>query len=66
MEKGVLWGEERIGHIERMENDRFGKRVYVGECSGHSVCRPRKGWIDTLKEFKKKKFGCSAYKENGG
>ena len=30
IDKGVL----RFGHVERMENDRIGKRVYVGECAG--------------------------------
>ena len=23
------------GHVERIENDRIAKRVYVGECAGH-------------------------------
>ena len=33
-----------------MENDRMAKRVYVGECAGnHSLGRPRKRWIDTVK-----------------
>ena len=32
-----------FGHVERMENDRIDKRVYVGECAGsHSVGRPWK------------------------
>ena len=39
MTKGV---DERIGkvilrlfsHVERMENDRFAKKLYVGECAG--------------------------------
>ena len=32
----------RFGHIERMENDRIAKRVYVGECvSSRLVGRPR-------------------------
>ena len=32
-----------LGHVERLENDRITKRVYVGECAGsHSVGRPRK------------------------
>ena len=31
IEKGVLcW----FGYVERMENDRFPKRVYVRECAG--------------------------------
>ena len=32
-----------FGHVERIENDRIGKRVYVRECIGsRSVGRPRK------------------------
>ena len=39
-DEGVLWW---FGHVERMENDSFVKRVYVGECAGsRSVGRPRK------------------------
>ena len=39
-----------------MENDRIAKRVYVGECAGsRSVGRPRKRWIDTVKESLKKR-----------
>ena len=39
-----------------MEKDKITKRVYVGECTGsHSVGRPWKRWIDTLKECLKKK-----------
>ena len=31
-----------FGHVERMENDRIAKRVYIGECAGSlSVGRPR-------------------------
>ena len=42
-----------------MENDRIAKRVYVVECTGsRSVGRPRKRWIDTVKNFKEKWFGC--------
>ena len=54
-----MWGEEGVdekidegvlrwlGRVERMENDRIGKRVYVGEYAGsRSVGRPRKRWID--------------------
>ena len=37
--------------MERMENDRIAKRVYIGECaSSCSVGRLRKRWIDTVKE----------------
>ena len=36
----------RFGHVERMENDKIAKRVYVGECgSSRSVGRPRKRWM---------------------
>ena len=39
-----------------MENDRNAKRVYVGECAGsRSVGRPRKRWIDTVKDCLKKR-----------
>ena len=48
IDEGVLrWS----GHVERMENDRIVKRVYVGECSGsRSVGMARKRWIDTVKK----------------
>ena len=62
---GVTKGlDEKIGesvlrwfdHVERMENDRIANRVYIGECAGsRSVGRPRKRWIDTMKECLKKK-----------
>ena len=40
-----------------MANDRI-KRVFVEECGGsHSVGRPRKRWIDTVKDCLKR-FGC--------
>ena len=39
-----------------MENDRIAKIVYVGECAGsRSVGKPRKRWIDTVKECLKKR-----------
>ena len=41
-----------------MERDRVAKRAYLGECAGsHSLGRPWKIWIDTVKEYLKKKFG---------
>ena len=48
--EGVLrW----FGHVE---SDRIAKRDYVGECAGsRSVARPRKRWIDTVKECLKKR-----------
>ena len=53
--------------MERMENDRIAKRIYVRECAGsHSVGRTWKMWIDTVKNcLKQKRFGCQASKENG-
>ena len=52
-DEGVLpW----FGHVERMEKDRIGKRVYVGECAGsHSLGRLRKRWVDTMKECLRKR-----------
>ena len=48
--EGVL---RQFGHVERMEN---AKRVYLGECSGsRSVGRPRKRWINTVKDCLKKR-----------
>ena len=45
-----------FGHVEKMENDRIAKRVYVGECAGsRSLGRLRKRWIDTVKECLKKR-----------
>ena len=63
IDEGVL---RRFGHVERMEIDRFTKRVYVGECAGSlSVGRPRKRWTDTMKECLRKRLGCQASKVNG-
>ena len=68
MDKAVVWVmkgvDEKIdegvlqwfGHVERMVNERIAKRVYVGECAGsHSVGKLRKRWIDTVKEYLKKR-----------
>ena len=45
-----------FGHVERMENDKIAKWVYVGKCAGiRSVGRPRKRWIDTVKNCLKKR-----------
>ena len=39
-----------------MENDRIAKRAYVGVCAGScSLGRPRKRWIDTVKDCLKKR-----------
>ena len=48
IDEGVLrW----FGHMERIENDRIAKRVYVGERAGsRSMGRPRERWIDKVKE----------------
>ena len=53
MNEGVLrW----FDHVERMERDRIAKRVYVGGCAGsRSLGRPRKRWIDTIKECLRKR-----------
>ena len=40
-----------FGHVDRMGNDRMAKRVYAGDfASSRSLCRPRKRWIDPVKE----------------
>ena len=50
---GVL---HRFSHVERMKNYRIAKKVYVGEYDGsHSVCRPQKRWIDTMKDYLRKR-----------
>ena len=39
-----------------MENDRIVKRVYGRKCAGsRSVGKPRKNWIDTVKDGLKKR-----------
>ena len=39
-----------------MENDRIAKRLYIGECVGScSMVRPRKRWVDTMKDCLKKR-----------
>ena len=43
-------------HVEKMENNRIAKRVYVGKCAGsYSVGRPQERWINTVKECLKKR-----------
>ena len=45
-----------VCHVERMENDKITKRVYVGVCAGsHSVGRLWKRWNDTMKDYLKKR-----------
>ena len=53
IDDGVLrW----FGHVERLENDRIAKRVYVGECvDSRSVGRPWKKWINAMKDCLKKR-----------
>ena len=67
-------GDERIDedvlrwftYVERMENDRIDKRVYVGDYSGdRSMGRPRKRWIDTVKDCLKEEVWMSGKQENG-
>ena len=60
-DEGVLrW----FGHVESMERDRIAKMGYVGERAGsRSVGRLRKGWIDNVKEYLRKRGLVS--KENG-
>ena len=42
--------------MEKMENNRIAKMVYVGECAGgHSVSRHRKRWSDTVKDCLKER-----------
>ena len=39
-----------------MENNKIAKRVYVRECAGsHSVGWPRKRWIETMKDWLKRR-----------
>ena len=45
-----------VGHIERLENDRISKRMYIGECVGsRSIGRLRKRWIDFVCDCLKKR-----------
>ena len=47
IDEGVL---QWLRHVERMENDRIAKSVYIWECADScSVGRPRKNWFDTVK-----------------
>ena len=42
--------------VERVEKERIAKTVYVGECAGsRSVSRPKKRWIDTVKDCLRKR-----------
>ena len=45
-----------IGYDERMESGRITKRFHVEECAGnHSLGRPRKRYIDTVKDCSRKR-----------
>ena len=68
MDKGVARSDEglderidegcfpAVRHVERMENDKIAKKVYVGEWVGSlSVDRSQKRWIDTMKDCLKKR-----------
>ena len=45
-----------FGRVVRMENDMIANRVYLGECaSRRSLGKPRKRWIDTVKNCLKKR-----------
>ena len=53
IDKGVF---RCFDHGERMENNRIAKRIYVRECAGsRSAGRPRKRWINTVKNCLKKR-----------
>ena len=53
VDEGVLrW----LGHVDRMERDRIGKKVYVGGCAGsRSLGRTWKRWTDTVNERLRKR-----------
>ena len=46
-----------------MENDRFAKRIYLGECGGSRSVEEMDRYCEGL--FKDKRFGCQARKGNG-
>ena len=53
IDEDVLWW---FGHVERMENDRIAKSVYIAECAcSFSVGRPWKTWIDIVKDCLRKR-----------
>ena len=68
MDKGVVWSDEKggrtidegvlrwFGHVEKMENGRIAKMVYVEDCANsQSVGRLWKKWIDTVKDCLRKR-----------
>ena len=61
--EGVLsW----FSHVERMENDRIAKRVYVGRCAdSRSLGRQRKRGINTTKEKEKEVWMSGQQREWG-
>ena len=45
-----------VGHGKKMENYRIARSIYVRVCAGsRSVGRPRKRWIDTVKDCLRKR-----------
>ena len=63
IDEGALRG---FSHVERMENHKIAKTVYIGECAGsRSVGRQRKAPSYGEGVFKKKWYGCQTSKENG-
>ena len=45
-----------FGHVERMEDDRLARKVYESEMQGPRCRgRPRKGWMDGVKEVLSKR-----------
>ena len=47
----MKWQGEWFGYGEKMENNRIDQKVFVEECTfSCSVDRPRKKWIDTVKD----------------
>ena len=54
-----------FGRVERMENDRVAKKVYVGGSVGSRlVDRPRKRWIDSMNDCLKKRSEWETSKED--
>ena len=53
IDEGVLrW----FARVDRIENGRIAKRVYVGECAGsYLLSKLRKRWINTVKDCSKKR-----------
>ena len=56
---------KRVGHVERMEDDRLAKKVYESEMQGPRCRgRPRRGWMDGVKgELSKRSLTIQEAKE---